>query len=177
MTAVAVPWRKDRPQRTHDVCCKGGVCLVSGAKGFDKCYDPPAVIDGNGRVQGWLASIGDAVADIFEKLTGRAVLDFGAAQIGGQRGKALTDGALAVVFVTMALGTIDQVYGFAAGNDSGLGHIEGGLNVGSGRYPEDGFATIHRDQTGLFDQQRFFVRSHGRCFTHAAVAEVVVVVD
>jgi len=151
--------------------------LFTGAKGLDVGHNLPAIFNGDGCVQRRLASTGNAVADILEKYAGRAVLNFGAAQVGGQWGKALADSTIAIVIVTMALGTIDQVYAFAAGNDSRLVHIEGGLNIGSGRYPEDGFATIHRDQTGFFDQQRLFVRSHGRCFTHTAVAKVVVIID
>ena len=99
-----------------------------------------------------LSAIGDAVADISEKHTRRAVLDFGAAQIGRQRGKALTDAALAVVIVAVALGAKDQVYGLSSVNDGWLRHIDGGLDVGSGRYAVDGFATVDRNQTGFFDQ-------------------------
>ena len=123
MTAVTVPWRRDRPQRMQDVCCAGGVCLVAEAKGFNIGNDPPAIFNSDGRMQRRLASFGNAVADVFEEYTGRAVLDFGAAQIGRQRGKALTDTAIAIVLVAMALGAIGQKYAFSSGDDSRLGHI------------------------------------------------------
>ena len=102
-------------------------------------------------MQGRLATIGDAVADIFKKDAGGAVLDATAAQVGRQGGKALTDGAVAVVIVAMALGAIDQVYRLTTGNDGRLSHIDRGLDFGSGRYPVDGFTTIDRNQTGFLD--------------------------
>ena len=66
MTAVTVPWRKDRPQRMQDVCFGGEVCLVSRAKGLDVGNYSPAIFNGNGRMQGWLPAIGNAVTDVFE---------------------------------------------------------------------------------------------------------------
>ncbi len=177
MTAVTVPWRKDRPQRMQNVCCSGDLCLVSEAKGFDKGNSLPAIVDGDGRMQRGLPAIGNAVADVFKKDARSTVLDLGAAKIGRQWRKALTDGALAVVIVAMALGAIDQVYSFTAGNEGRLGHIDGGLYVGSGRYPVEGFATVDRNQPGLLDQQRRFIWPHSRCFPHPAEAEVVVIID
>ena len=108
--------------------------LFAHTKGFDIGNDPPAIFNGDCRMQGRLASFGNAVADVFEKYTGRAVLDFGAAQIGRQRGKALTDTAFTIVIVAVALGAEDQVYGFSSVNGGRLRHIDGGLDVGSGRY-------------------------------------------
>ena len=51
--------------------------LFTGAKGLDVGHNLPAIFNGDGCVQGRLASIGNAVADAFEKDAGRAVLDFG----------------------------------------------------------------------------------------------------
>ena len=151
--------------------------LFSGAKGFDVGNDLPAIIDGDGRMQGRLPAVGNTVADVFEKDAGRAVLDFGAAQIGRQRRKALTHGAVTVVIVTMALGAIDAVHGFSSVNDGRLRHIDGGYDVDPRRYAVDGFTTVDWNQTGFLDQKRLFVRSHGWRFAHAAVAEVVVIID
>ena len=101
--------------------------LFTRAKGLDVANNSPAIIGRDGCMQGRLPASGDAVADIFKQDTGRAVLDFGAAQIGGQRRKALADGALAVIVVAVALSAINQVNGFAAVDDGRLGHVEGGL--------------------------------------------------
>lgn len=81
--------------------------LFPGTKGFDVGYYPPAIIDGDRCMQGRLPATGDAVADVLEEYPRRAVLDFGAAQVGRQRRKALTNTTLAVVIMAMALGAID----------------------------------------------------------------------
>jgi hypothetical protein len=46
----------------------GGISdgLSPGSQGFDESDNMPTVIYGDGRIQSWLASAGNAVADGFE---------------------------------------------------------------------------------------------------------------
>ena len=64
----------------------------------------PAIIDGYRRFQRWLTATGDAIAYGLKQFTLECGLHFGTAQIGWQGFETLTDGPIAVMVVSMALG-------------------------------------------------------------------------
>ena len=78
----------------------------SKTKRFDISHNTPTIVHGDSRLQGRLAPVWDPIANGLEKLTIGFILDLRAVQVGRKRVETLTDRAVAVVIVAMALGTI-----------------------------------------------------------------------
>ena len=98
------------------------------------------------------------------------------AQIKGQRLETLTNRTVAIMIESMALCTICQVDSFSSGNNCRFRQIYWDNQIDAGGYTVYSLSAADRNNAVLHYQDGILIRTDRRRFSHAAVAEIVIVV-
>lgn len=175
-------WARNGKIHTRNGMPRARQRIAPGASGantkvFQVGDDLPAINDLDGGGQGWLASTGNPITDLFEQRTISRLLNFFRTEVSWQGSETLAHGTVAIVVFSVTVDAVADVQCAAIDNGAGVVLPNGGSDIGGGKVSVLRLAAGKWHRAGGHDANGLLVGTNGRGFPHAPIGKSMIIIN